>query len=1185
VPVFAAWVPVISQTEATPPKWQVLSSTPSSTVIEFTLNGYWSDNVRENGADYALLTVPGDHGNTQRVGWPELPTISQFVGLPPTGEVAVRVQNVDYVTYNTEAIYPTQTPLREHDVRVGFDRDDAAYHFASIYPETWVESDDPGIWRDLRISRVTIHPLRVNSTTGELQVARHMVVEVQTGGGIGINPMTRGPHPVAPMFYNMYRAAVINFGDLGYSVLSTDEDPGTQFLVITNTECLSHIQPLVDFRNSQGYKVEVRTLEPSFNEPHEFKSYITELYHSTGLEYVLMVGDAYYGGGSQGVDVPMYYWNIDPSDPSYSDSWYTCVDPGDDNDHYAELAIGRIVYDDMDELDLQIEKTMHYILEGDSTTNWEENTLLVAHQELYPQKYTLCSEQIRTYTYGIQTPNFFTAYGGAGATNQDVINCINGAGVGILNYRGHGSDTEWWQWGPTGSFSIPQIAQLTNADRLYVHFDICCDNMNIIDYPGNCFCEEMMKHYAGCVAVLSAIIPSYTEPNHDFDKYLYRGVFDEGITNIGYTSNYANIAVLNGYGSMGRSNVRTYLWQGDAAIDVITDTPEQLIVDYPPVTNVHVPDIDVTVETGTGPVEGAMVCVSSDGVYSRGFTNAQGQVTITMDPLPTEPGPLNLWVTGHNLRPYNGVIEGIQGFGDLAGTVTDAATGSGVEGAVVTVVGPGMSDTTNANGDYELLDVPAWTYDVSVELQGYISQTVSVTIDSGEVNTQDFDLLHAECTVSPTEITEYLQSNQDTNVDVTIVNNGNGPLDFNVEYDFNPQGLPNPPTDFSETLWDMQADSLTGDEYLNGVEFAWGEYWISGSGGGLNNTFYRYDQDWNFLGTYPQPVTQSLGVRDMAFDGEYLWVGDRTELVCIDHQAQEVRRIPGPYNPNRALAYGTHTGHLYVVDRANPIKEIDPADGTVIQSFANSLDVMGMGYMPDQGESGALYLYTGGSSGDSMCAYSMDVETGEQTYVGRCVEPANQHAGGCTVTNGLDRNRWTFLGLAAGSDDYVRAYNLGFRTGWLSVQPDSGTVEGGEQTTLTVTLASGDYQNGDYLADLHLLHNAAGGDAVIHVTMWVNPEGVPEAVTAIPTEFRLDQAYPNPFNPITTIPFALRERTHAKLAVYNIMGQRVAMLVDGMLEAGEHRVTFDGSNLASGLYFYRLEAGSFVQIRKVVMLK
>ena len=86
-------------------------------------------------------------------------------------------------------------------------------------------------------------------------------------------------------------------------------------------------------------------------------------------------------------------------------------------------------------------------------------------------------------------------------------------------------------------------------------------------------------------------------------------------------------------------------------------------------------------------------------------------------------------------------------------------------------------------------------------------------------------------------------------------------------------------------------------------------------------------------------------------------------------------------------------------------------------------------------------------------------------------------------------------------------------------------------------------------------------------------------------EFALSQNYPNPFNSMTVIPFALKETVHTRLAVYNVLGQQVAVLVNGVMAAGEHRAMLNGRDLASGVYFYRLEAGSFIQARKVVLLK
>ena len=83
----------------------------------------------------------------------------------------------------------------------------------------------------------------------------------------------------------------------------------------------------------------------------------------------------------------------------------------------------------------------------------------------------------------------------------------------------------------------------------------------------------------------------------------------------------------------------------------------------------------------------------------------------------------------------------------------------------------------------------------------------------------------------------------------------------------------------------------------------------------------------------------------------------------------------------------------------------------------------------------------------------------------------------------------------------------------------------------------------------------------------------------------LDQNYPNPFNPTTVIRFSLPQTDRVRLKVYDILGQQVAVLTDGMMEAGSHTVLFDGSTLPSGVYFARLEAGKSVQTEKLVLLK
>lgn len=96
---------------------------------------------------------------------------------------------------------------------------------------------------------------------------------------------------------------------------------------------------------------------------------------------------------------------------------------------------------------------------------------------------------------------------------------------------------------------------------------------------------------------------------------------------------------------------------------------------------------------------------------------------------------------------------------------------------------------------------------------------------------------------------------------------------------------------------------------------------------------------------------------------------------------------------------------------------------------------------------------------------------------------------------------------------------------------------------------------------------------------------VSEIAGEIPTSFTLEQNYPNPFNPTTTIKFSLPQWGQVTLKVYDVAGRKVTTLLDGELSAGEHGVTFEGKDLSSGVYFYRLQSGQFVQTQKLLLVK
>jgi hypothetical protein len=99
------------------------------------------------------------------------------------------------------------------------------------------------------------------------------------------------------------------------------------------------------------------------------------------------------------------------------------------------------------------------------------------------------------------------------------------------------------------------------------------------------------------------------------------------------------------------------------------------------------------------------------------------------------------------------------------------------------------------------------------------------------------------------------------------------------------------------------------------------------------------------------------------------------------------------------------------------------------------------------------------------------------------------------------------------------------------------------------------------------------------------PIGIQPISSNVPSEFSLQQNYPNPFNPTTNIKFNIPKRDNVTLKVFNILGKEVATLVKENLKAGTYEVKFDGGNLSSGIYFYKLETQSYKETKKMVLIK
>ena len=150
----------------------------------------------------------------------------------------------------------------------------------------------------------------------------------------------------------------------------------------------------------------------------------------------------------------------------------------------------------------------------------------------------------------------------------------------------------------------------------------------------------------------------------------------------------------------------------------------------------------------------------------------------------------------------------------------------------------------------------------------------------------------------------------------------------------------------------------------------------------------------------------------------------------------------------------------------------------------------------------------------------------------------------------------------------------------------SGGIATGSSGQITFDVIADRPRDGVYEFDLVVSTNDASKATItVPVQYEVSDAPTSSIVETVSDDFRLNQNYPNPFNPSTTITYVIPEQSDVRLDVININGQRVATLVDESQHAGEHRVSFDASGLASGVYLYRLQAGSFTKTERMVLVK
>lgn len=628
----AAWVSLNGESEGSAPVVALTESDSEGVMISVDVPGFYVDDVELGGMLFKSVTVP-NAGRSLDIGFPEVPKISIQVAVPDTGSVTVREIDRQLQALDNYKIAPMQKPTTDLDGQPEFIMERKAYESGS-YPVTGLSMQDPAIRRDVRFVTVDVYPIIARPSDESIEAASRITFELSFSDEPGRNEKTRRFDTVSPELDNMYRHSFLNYDSLGLKV-GASRDSNIRYLIITVESHVAAITPLADWWNRAGLMTEIKLTSEVGTTPAQIKAAILNYYTTQNTEYVLLVGETTEVAlGNTG--------SLNPGDYDYQ-----LLEGGDT---FADIAMGRILHTNNDKISHIVARTLNFV-QNPPVDGWLGKTMLCAHEEEYPGKYTECKEFIRTFPYAIENYVYDTYYPPEGATQAQVKAAIEQGRV-VVNYRGHGDVGEWsWNIGWVNS----NIYALNNGAHTPIVWNIACycgDITGTTECLSEAWQNAGSSGEGGAVANIGATEPSYTIANHAFDKMLYQAPLNEGTTRLGYVVDRSKQYMIEEEGSYGEDNAYMYIIFGDPAIDIPARTLFDADVDHLPTVSMGGGMFSVTVTEAGSPVEGAMVCImkDDDGLYEVEYTDATGYAELPT--LLTSGGTMQLTVTAHNMAPY-----------------------------------------------------------------------------------------------------------------------------------------------------------------------------------------------------------------------------------------------------------------------------------------------------------------------------------------------------------------------------------------------------------------------------------------------------------------------------------------------------------------------------------------------------
>ena len=651
----AEWIPLHKQnTSPAPPEVTLISDDYSGTVLKIEISGFELKDFISGDNQYQKIDLLSESFTTIP-GFPDLPYIAKVLAIPDQAGVSVEVLETGEIQYfNNIYLPPARESWFEGSPETPYTENTDAYNSMSAFPGEFVQMDPPSVFRDFRIARISVFPLRYIPAKKEIQAVSSITVRINYGPGEVINPKTTAKKPIAPSFGELYRSFIFNY----QSVLNTSyggKDEGHELMLcIMPDEFTASFQIYSDWKRQSGIDIHVTKFSDigaNASNPDIIKNHIADAYHNWAVPptYVLLVGDA-------GV------FPTTTANGYVSENFFVEIDG---NDFFPELFLGRLTNQSDYGLQVMINKFLIY-----------EKTPFTASTDWF-KKGICCSNN--AYASQIETKRFAakrmlqdggftsvdTMMSDPGCTYNvtDVVNAINN-GRSFLNYRGEGWASGWWA--TCTPLTISDLTSINNGQKFTFVTSIGCGVAMFAS--GDCFGEGWMEMGTlsspkGAAAFIGPTGNTHTAYNNNIDRGIYKGMFQEGMETPGQALLRGKLEMYDVFGGSDpyvSYHYKIFCILGDPSIHIWKDVPKAVTVNYPSSIPFGNNTVEFTVtHTSTGqPVANAVVCVTGNTIFSTGYTDETGKAYVDINSI--VPETLKVTVRGGNVIPSQGILYVVQ---------------------------------------------------------------------------------------------------------------------------------------------------------------------------------------------------------------------------------------------------------------------------------------------------------------------------------------------------------------------------------------------------------------------------------------------------------------------------------------------------------------------------------------------